>query len=93
MLNLISLLCGILAWAVPIRALRGKTYLLPAIISLSLCATSIALQIFEIRSRVHVNDWSALMDTIDVLSFVVVVQLSVSILLNVLLYYKSKTTA
>jgi cytochrome c oxidase subunit 4 len=46
------------------------------------CALSLVLQIFEIRATVMINDWTALMDTIDAIAFAAAVLLAVTLLLN-----------
>ncbi len=86
-LNLGSLVLGLISWIIPIVAIsqyqKRKNVFSFSIISFSACALSLVLQIFEIKHRVHVEDWSALMDTIDVLSWVVVVLVVITIVLNV----------
>lgn len=87
--NLGSLLFGLIAWAIPILIIsksniRIKRCYKYIIISFSSCVISLCLQLFEIGYRVEINDLVAIMDTIDVLKWVSVVLVVVTIILNVL---------
>jgi len=89
-LNLGSLVLGLIAWILPVVNLlrygkhdhRNWTAL--SIMSISACAISLCFQIFEINHRVKVEDWSALMDTMNAVAFVSAILLIVTIILNVI---------
>ena len=88
-LNSGSLILGLISWIIPIVAIsqyrKIKNAISFSIISFSTCALSLVFQIFEIRHRVRIEDWSALLDTIDALSWVVVVLAAMTIALNVVI--------
>lgn len=73
LLNLGSLLLGLIAWIVPVLAMKHpvkdavKNCFHFTIVSFSACVASLCLQLFEINHRVQIQDWSALMDTIGTL--------------------------
>lgn len=100
LLNLGSLVLGILAWVLPIINLMRsrkhvhRNWVALSIMSISASATSLYLQIIEINHRVKLADWSALMDTMGALAFVSAILLIVTIILNVmtLIVYRSRTT-
>ncbi|QSQ09691.1 hypothetical protein H0A61_02070 [Koleobacter methoxysyntrophicus] len=89
-LNLGSLLLGLIAWIVPILAIKHtgkdsvKNCFRFSIISFSACITSLCLQLFEINHRVQIQDWSALMDTIGTLIWVAVILVVITLILNIL---------
>lgn len=74
MYNIGSLVLGLAAWVIPLFAI-GKNYrfALCCIGSLSCCAISLLFQLLEVQNRVHINDWSALLDTIDAVILATVV--------------------
>lgn len=74
MYNIGSLVLGFAAWVIPLFAI-GKKYrfALCCIESLSCCAISLLFQLLEVQSRVHINDWSALIDTINAVVLAAVV--------------------
>src|SRR5690625_7656753 len=72
LLNISSLLFGILAWAIPFIASKRKrkhqgTYM---IASFSACLIALCLQFFEINHRINMQNLVALMDTIGTLKWV-----------------------
>jgi len=99
MLNLFSLVLGLVAWILPIVNLMRykqhdhKNWVAFSIISISACAISLCLQIFYNYHLVKMEDWSALMDTTGAVAFVSVVLLIVTILLNAftLIVYRDRT--
>ena len=85
LLNVGSLLLGIIAWILPVICLvkrRKENWAVFSIASISACAISLGLQILFTNHWVNISDWSALMDTHDFVTFVSVVLLVVTILLN-----------
>ena len=100
LLNLGSLVLGILAWVLPIINLMRsrkhvhRNWVALSIMSISASSTSLYLQILEINHRVKLAGWSALMDTMGALAFVSAILLIVTIILNVmtLIVYRSRTT-
>ncbi len=63
-LNVSSLLLGLLAWGVPFLAVAHRSrFALCCIGSFACCGLSLLFQLFELRHRVALEDWSALLDT------------------------------
>ncbi|MFA9458447.1 hypothetical protein ACERJO_17010 [Halalkalibacter sp. AB-rgal2] len=98
LLNIGSLVLGLIAWILPIvtfirmNNLDDHSVLTLIVTSISACAISLCFQIFSINHLVTIEDWSALMDIMDTLAFVVAVLLIVTIILNVinLLIYRHR---
>lgn len=82
MLNLISFLLGLCAWALGAAAIAKKGSCPLSFGSFTLCGVALMLQFFEIRRRVALCDWSALMDTADALAMAAAVLLTVTTALN-----------
>ncbi|NBJ67899.1 MULTISPECIES: hypothetical protein [Clostridia] len=88
--NIGSLVLGLIAWILPIVSLmkyKKQTYqnwAILSIISISACAISLGLQIFNSYHLVKLEDWSALMDTMGAVAIIAAVLLFVTILLNIL---------
>lgn len=95
-LNLGSLILGLISWVVPIMriGLKTKKNITShcSIISFSSCATSLLLQIFEIKNRVNLEDWTAIMDTIDTVALESVVLVAVTVILNIFALKKFSNT-
>ncbi|MEI5908508.1 hypothetical protein WAK64_15785 [Bacillus spongiae] len=93
LLNLGSLVLGLIAWTLPISLLtREKKYenrhwVTLSFISISACSISLCLQIFYIYHKVTVEDWGALMDTMYAVAFASAFLLIVTIILNVMTFY------
>jgi|SRR5690625_4036269 len=88
LLNISSLLFGILAWAIPFIASKRKrkhqgTYM---IASFSACLIALCLQFFEINHRINMQNLVALMDTIGTLKWVVVILVTLTIILNIFIH-------
>ncbi|MCM0650148.1 hypothetical protein NBE98_17405 [Clostridium swellfunianum] len=98
LLNLGSLLLGLIAWICPVINLikykkhNNRNWVNLSFISMSACAISICFQIFYNYHLVKISDWTALIDTTGALVFVVSVFLIVSIILNSinLLLYRNR---
>lgn len=93
MLNLGSIVLGLVGWALPILhvnqlARRGKglgRYM--HTLSMGACALAIWFQICYNEHLVNIGDWSALMDTIDAVRKVSIFLLVVTLLINLLVAY------
>ena len=69
--NVYSILLGLFGWSVPclVLARRWKWRTESAhVLSLSACALSLCFQILEAERRVYLGDFSALLDTWDVVA-------------------------
>ncbi|MEY8417189.1 cytochrome c oxidase subunit 4 [Tissierella praeacuta DSM 18095] len=90
LLNVGSLVLGLIAWILPIINLvkseknNHDNWATLSVISISSCAISLCFQIFYNNHLVKIADWSALMDTTGAVSFVSAVLLTVTIILNVI---------
>ena len=100
LLNLASLILGLIAWMLPVvNLMRYKKYshrnwVAFSIMSISACAISLGFQIFYNNHLVKIEDWSALMDTTGAMALVAGVLLIVTIILNAitLIVYRDRTT-
>ncbi|MCZ0703852.1 cytochrome c oxidase subunit 4 [Natronobacillus azotifigens] len=89
-LNIGSLILGLLAWTFPIVllisqrevSLRKRTYFF--VMSLSACSVALYFQLVNISYLVHIEDWTAIMDTVGGVVVVSGVLLISTILLNVI---------
>ncbi len=92
LLNVGSLGLGLVAWILPIVSLikrknsNNKYWALLSIVSLSACATSLLFQIIYNKHLVTIEDWSALMDTINAVVYVSTFLLLTTIILNVIVF-------
>jgi uncharacterized membrane protein len=89
LLNLGSLLLGLIAWILPILNLtrdkkQNKNWVVLSMVSICACGISLCFQIFYTYYKVTVEDWSALMDTMYAVAYVSAILLTVTILLNVI---------
>ena len=89
-LNLGSIILGLTAWALPIAKLMGYRQHDPnhwtvfTILSISTAAVALLFQIMYTNHLVGIEDWSALLDTAGAVTFVSMVLIAVTILLNFL---------
>ena len=98
LLNLGSLVLGLIAWILPVVNLmryekhNHRNWIALAMMSISACAISLCFQIFYNLHLVNIEDWSALMDTTGAVAFVAAVLLIVTIILNgiTLIVYRDK---
>ena len=82
-----SLVAGLAAWSLPVWQLAFRRNRYPAgfaAASLGFALSALLIQFWEIARRVHISDWSALMDTIDALCLVALFFSAVTLTLNVL---------
>ena len=65
LLNLGSLICGLIAWIAPFATFKKgmKKAVITTLISVSACMAAICMQMFYQNHLVKIEDWSALMDT------------------------------
>lgn len=99
LLNLSSLVLGLIAWTLPLVNLMGykkdghQNWAVLSMMSIGACATSLSFQIFYQHHLVTITDWSALMDTTDAVVFATTALLIGTILLNgiSLLVYRGRT--
>lgn len=90
MLNLMSLLLGISAWALGLAALIRKGSRSLSQSSLTCCALALLIQLFEIRRRVDAADWAALMDTVPAVTTAASALLAVTVVLNAVALYQGR---
>lgn len=93
--NIGSLILGLISWLIPLIVLcqENKRHRKPAfsIISFTSCTLALVLQIFEIQHRVYLQDFTAIMDTINTLSLIVIILIVVTVILNILALKKFNT--
>lgn len=88
LLNLGSLILGLIAWTLPVVNLvrhnkaNHKNWVIFSVTSVSACAISLCMQIFYTNHLVKIEDWSALMDTSSAVVMVATLLLTVTIILN-----------
>lgn len=88
--NLGSLVLGLTAWGIPLCAIGRKyRFGICCIGSLSCCVLSFLLQLLEVRNRVRLSDWSALMDTIDAVVAAAVIMVVVTLISNVFVLWRA----
>lgn len=93
MLNLASIVLGLVGWAVPIiqigRLVKEKRGFgrYTHILSMGACGLAIWLQICYDEHLVNIGDWSALMDTIGAVRVASVFLLVTTLLINLLTAY------
>ena len=100
LLNLGSLVLGVIAWILPVVNLMryknqgNRNWAFLSIMSISACAISLCFQILYGYHLVKIEDWSALMDTTGAAAFAAIILLTVTIILNAitLIAYRDKTS-
>ena len=93
MLNLGSLILGACAWALAglaIRAVKASASHRNTLVSFSLCAGALVLQLFEMNRRVLLGDYAAIEDTIHAVVIASVVLVSVTMILNLMALAREK---
>lgn len=93
MLNVGSLVFGSCAWlfaVLAISAFKASASHRNTFISVSLCAVSLVLQLFEIRRRVLLDDYASIEDTIRAVLIASVVLVAVTVILNLIAVVKAK---
>jgi len=98
LLNLGSLLLGLIAWLLPIinlvvrNNIKSNRWVVFSIASVSACAISLCMQLFYSAYLVRIADWSALRDTANYVAYVSLLLLAVTIALNaiIVVVYRKK---
>ena len=91
MLNVASLVLGICAWVVVVIEIAKCAYSPKStIISFTLCASSLIVELFEISRRVNIGDYAAIEDTIRAVIIASIVLVVLTIILNIVALVKSK---
>lgn len=89
LLNVGSIVLGLVAWTLPLASLmrfkknNHSNWVVLSMLSFSACAISLFFQIIYNNHLVKIEDWSALMDTMDAVAFVSGVLLVITLLLNI----------
>lgn len=100
LLNLGSIVLGLIAWVLPIVNLvqhdkaRHKNWAALSMASVSACAVSLCMQIFYGNHLVKIEDWSALMDTSSAIAWAATILLAVTVILNAItlaVYHEKKS--
>lgn len=85
MLNVGSLILGLAAWGLPFLAVKKKDQFgMCCLGSFGCCILSLLFQLFEVKNRVNLEDWSALMDTIHAVVLAAVVMIVVMVVCNLI---------
>jgi cytochrome c oxidase subunit 4 len=90
LLNLGSLVLGLIAWILPVvnlmqhNTVNHRHWVAFSVASVSACAVSLWMQILYTNHLVKIKDWSALMDTSYAVALVATLLLAVTIILNVI---------
>ena len=93
MLNIGSIILGAFAWlfaGLAITTPKVFTSRKNTLVSFSLCAISLVLQLFEINRRMLLGDYAAIEDTIRAILIAGVVLVSITIILNLVALVKTK---
>lgn len=86
-----SFVLGLAAWVIPLCAIGRKyRFGICCISSLSCCALSLLLELMEVKRRVGLNDWSALMDTIDAVVLAAVVMIVIMVISNMFALWRTQ---
>lgn len=93
MYNVLSLALGILTLGFSIHSIRVRFCPTCCILSFTCCCGALLGQLLEVRRRVEISDWSALMDTMDAVIFAAVVLFVLTVLLNLLALLIKKGTS
>lgn len=91
--NLGSIICGLIAWALPCIAVFFKNPRWKhgfSIFSFTFCTFALLLQLIEIRHRVRISDWAAIDDTIGAIILSSAFLIVVSVILNLRCLWKKK---
>jgi hypothetical protein len=88
---MMSILLGLCAWGIPIASILTRHYRTGfSAASFGLCSASLLFQIFELRHRIFIQDYSALEDTIHTVVLASMGLMCICLLLNSAAYVISK---
>lgn len=84
------------SWVIPVfniirRKKRGINNSIIALLSMGACIIAVWFQISYTNYLVKINDWSALMDTTNALTWVAAILIFVTIILNIISLTLNKT--
>ena len=83
LLNIGSLILGLAAWLLPLLAIgKRDRFSFCCLGSFGCCILSLLFQLIEIKRRVVLEDWSALMDTMHAVVLAAVVMVVVMVVCN-----------
>jgi len=85
LLNVGSLICGLIAWIAPLFTLKKgmRKAILATLISVSTCMAAICMQMFYQNHLVKIEDWSALMDTNGFMTILSTILAVITMIINV----------
>ncbi len=85
MLNIGSLILGFAAWGLPFASLgKRDRFAFCCLGSFGCCIASLLFQLLEVKRRVDLTDWSALMDTMHAVILAAVVMVVVMMVCNLI---------
>lgn len=88
LMNIGSLVLGLIAWVLPVLNLMqnhkhgNQKWVLYSMMSVMACAISLCFQIIYTNHLVNIEDWSAIMDTSGAVTFAASILLIITVLLN-----------
>lgn len=95
--NIGSIILGLVSWIFGYWAIRRtsirkdiKASYTCSIVSFGMCIFSLLLQLFEVKSRVDMEDLSAIYDTIHAVIFAAMVLVTITFILNSLAWIRVK---
>ncbi len=82
--NISSVLLGLAAWSLPLWSIFTRRHRSgQSGTSFGLCSLSLLMQIFEIRHRVYIDDFSAIEDTLHAVVLAAMILLCIALILNI----------
>lgn len=91
LLNIGSLVLGLIAWALPIASIAARRKPAPfCAASFALCSICLIFQILYNQHLVEIRDWAAIEDTHYAVVFAALLLLTVAAVLNILTFVIAK---
>lgn len=99
LLNMSSLIFGLIAWIIPIvnivktKKYEYKIWMIFSVVSMSACAIAVFFQLYSHYELVKLEDWAALMDITGVVvsvSMILVVGTILLHIINIISYWKAE---